>query len=107
MGIRRLILASALALIGSPASAQTAASNDRAYTLTVMCSVVASHYGADADILRTADAVRKMQRVMGYDTKRVADDSIKIASALGSELRNNPQLMEGHRAVCRQLKLLS
>lgn len=87
--------------------AADATAKDRAYTLTLMCSVVASADKNDADIQRTMDAVRKMGKAQGYDSKRVSSDAIQMAGALGSEMREHPDAMDKHRAACRKLKLIS
>lgn len=93
-------------LAASPAKSPSPA-QEKAYTLSLMCSVVAGYYENEADILRTADAMRKMGAAMGYDNKRIANDVTTMASALGVELRNDPKSMERHRASCRQIGLVS
>lgn len=106
----RLLLAIVIALpvlAATPAPAQTMSGDDRAYTLTLMCAVVAAHYKVDADIQRTMDASRKMGRAMGYSDKRVTDDLWNMTNALGIERRTKPNAMENHRATCRRLKLVS
>ena len=109
--MRALLLAASLAVAlpvatPVPAMAQTTA-QQRAYTLTVVCWVVASHYRNEADASRTADALRKMGDAMGYDSARTSRDVTAMASAMGIELRNDPSAMERHRAACRQLGLVS
>lgn len=97
----------AFGLIGAAASAkQPASANERAYTLTVMCSVVAANDKNDANFQRTADAVRKMAKVLGYTTARVAKDSIAMANVLGNEQRTNPNAMSTRRETCRKLALI-
>ena len=103
-----MMLLPAIALCSAaPSPAATQPQNDRAYTLTLMCAVVASHYGGDADIHRTMDAARKMGKAKGYAGKRVSDDLVTMSGALGAELRNNPTSMDENREVCRKLKLVS
>jgi hypothetical protein len=75
----------------------------RAYTLTLMCSVVAK---GDAEIRKTSDATRKMAKAMGYSDSRVAQDALGMASVLGNELRTDPAATNKHRDVCRTLGLV-
>ena len=113
--MRRLLAYAAVAAFmlpcvatAAPASADArAVAQKRAYTLSLMCWVVASHYQNEADILRTADAMRKMGAAMGYDNARTAKDVTTMASVLGVELRNDPGSMARHRASCRQIGLVS
>ena len=84
-----------------------AVAQQRAYTLSLMCWTVASYYQNKADILRSADAMRKMAAAMGYDNDRTAKDITTMASVLGVELRNDPNSMERNRASCRKIGLAS
>lgn len=93
--------------IAPVAAAAPTTAQKHAYTLSVVCWVVAAHYRNEADIHRTTDALRKMGTAMGYDNGRTAKDVTAMASALGVELRNDPRAMERHRASCRQLGLVS
>lgn len=106
--MRAFVVALCACAIALPVQAisQTAA-QQRAYRLTVVCWVVASHYGNEADAHRTADALRKMGNAVGYDDARRSRDVTAMASALGAELRTDPAAMERHRAACRQLGLVS
>jgi len=105
------VIALACAAPSAPASEASAdaraVAQKRAYTLSLMCWVVASHYQNEADILRTADAMRKMGAAMGYDNARTAKDVTTMASVLGVELRKDPGSMARHRASCRQIGLVS
>lgn len=106
--MRRIFVVLAACLVAAPiAEAETTRGRDRAYTLSLMCSVVASYYRNDADIQRTAVAMRKMGAAMGYDNARIAKDATTMASVLGNELRTDPASMERHRASCRQIGLAS
>lgn len=101
----------AVATMSGPMAAKPAAvptvAQQRAYTLSLMCVAVASYYDNEADKLRTVDALRKMGAAMGYDNTRIANDMTTMASVLGDELRSNPDAMEGHRASCRKIGLVS
>ncbi len=79
----------------------------RAYTLSLTCWVVASHYRIEADIHRTADAMRRTGAALGHNNERIARDGTAMASALGGELRSDPSSMLRHRASCRQIGLAS
>lgn len=106
----RLILAAAAAstlmVVAGPAMAQSAASNDRAYTLTLMCTTVASVYGTDADKQRSLDAARKMARAQGYSVKRLSDDLGTMANVLGDKDRDHPDEVQRDREICRRMGLL-
>lgn len=106
VGLRVLVSVAITVCAHVPAGAATPASNDRAYTLTLMCAGVAGYDKNDADITRTMAAVRKMAKAKGYDTKRVSSDAIEMAQVLGDDLRNNPNSMDENRALCRKLKLI-
>ena len=89
------------------ATAPPMSSNERAYTLTLMCTALASEYGNDADKLRTMDAARKMARAQGYDDRRLSRDVITMASVVGAKLHDNPNAMDENRLICRRLGLVS
>lgn len=89
------------------APSQTMVAKDRAYTMTLICAVVASHDKIDADILRTMDAVRKMGKARGYGNTKVARDMIQAANVLGVEMRDDPGSMDRNRAICQKLGLVS
>jgi len=80
--------------------------NQHAYTLTLMCVSVAGHEGNQADKLRAMDALRKMQRAMGYSNRHLADDMVDMAQVLGVKMRNDPGLMPRNREICRKLGLI-
>lgn len=108
--MRAVFLVAAIVLASGAVAApfkQPTSANERAYTLAVMCSVVAANDQNDTNVQRTADAVRKMAKVMGYTTARVANDSIAMANVLGNELRTNPNRMNVRRETCRKLALIS
>jgi hypothetical protein len=108
----RLVPFAAIAaiMLTSTAAAQSgdrrADAQQRAYTLSVVCWVVASYYRDEADIHRTTDALRKMGSAMGYDNARTSKDAVEMASALGVELRRDPEAMQRHRTACRKLGLV-
>ncbi len=99
----------ALAALASTnaSTAQTPNSNKSAYTITLICAVVASESKNDADIQRTMEAARKMGRVQGFDTARVSSDLTKMAGALGVERRSDPNAAARDRALCQRMKLVS
>jgi len=103
----RITLTSALALIATPASAQQSSANERAYTLTLTCRVVAAHFNDMAGTAKADDAVRRMGKVLGYSAARQASDVITMASVLGDERRSDPSNMERHRDGCRRFGLVS
>lgn len=88
------------------AHAQQPTANERAYTVALMCSVVAAHYASDADIHRTADALRRMARVLGHDSRKTAADVVQMANVLGSEMRSDPASMDRTRTACRRAGLV-
>lgn len=90
----------------APPKSKNATAKDHAYTMTLMCAVVASHDRSDGDILRTMDAVRKMGKAKGYDGKRVASDMITMASVVGDRLRTDPNYIDDNREICRKLQLI-
>ncbi len=78
----RLVPFAAIAaiMLTSTAAAQSgdrrADAQQRAYTLSVVCWVVASYYRDEADIHRTTDALRKMGSAMGKLLSGTALDMI-------------------------------
>ena len=95
-------------LIGAAASTkQPASANERAYTLTLMCAVVASTGTNDADKLRAMDAARKMAKANGQTTDRLSKDLITMANVLGNEARSDASAIERRRQNCRKLGLAS
>ncbi len=91
----------------SPINAAATATNERAYTVTLMCAVVASKGTSDSDKVRTMDAARKMAKANGYSTDRLSRDLLGAATIAGRNLRNNPNALDGDRAMCRKLGLIS
>ena len=80
---------------------------ERAYTLTVMCTVVAAHDNSDRDHTRALDAARKMAKVLGYAEMRLAHDLIATANVLGDDLRSDPNAIARNREICQRLQLAS
>lgn len=115
MGCSRLVLlaTATLAMVSATTSAQTVprpaptVAQQRAYTLSLTCWAVAAHYRNEADAVRTADAMRRTGAVLGYDNARISHDATTMASALGAQMHNDPNLMERHRASCRRIGLAS
>ena len=100
-------LVAALVVMTPLAHAQETDSKKRAYTLTLMCQVIAADSGTKADQQRTIEATRTMGRAMGYDDKRVSADVFTMIDVVAAKARENPATMEDERAVCRKLGLLS
>ena len=88
------------------AAPQPMSKNERAYTITLICAVLAARHKNDVDIQRTMDAVRKMGKAKGYTNKKVSGDLITMASVVGVQLRDEPATVERNRGICRQLGLL-
>lgn len=100
-----VLLAFGLAGAGE-AAPQPMNKNERAYTITLICAVLASRDKNDADTQRTMDAVRKMGKAKGYASKKVSGDLITMASVVGVQLRDEPATVERNRGICRQLGLI-
>ena len=90
----------------SEAASPPMSKNERAYTITLICAVLASRDKNDVDIQRTMGAVRKMGKAKGYASKKVSGDLITMASVVGVQLRNEPATVDHNRGICRQLGLL-
>ena len=104
---RVFLVVMAMGLVGAAKAApQPMSKNERAYTITLICAVLASRDKNDADIQRTMDAVRKMGKAQGYANKKVSGDLITMASVVGVQLRNEPATVDHNRGICRQLGLL-
>lgn len=90
------------------AAAQSAAMDpkERAYTLTLVCVVVAANDKDEAGHARALDAARKMAKAQSYSDKRLTDDLFNMTTVLGVEAREKPDSMSENRAFCRRLKLL-
>lgn len=108
--MRGLVLAAAMVLasgaVAVPAQ-QPMSQNERAYTITLICAVLAANGRNDADIQRTINAVRKVGTTMGYSNKKVSSDLGTMASVVGVQMRDEPATVDRNRGVCRQLGLLS
>lgn len=98
---------SALVVAAGPVMGQSAASNDRAYTLTLMCTAVASEFGTDADKQRSLDAARKMARAQNYSDRRLSDDLGTMANVVGDKARDHPDEVQHDREICRRMGLVS
>lgn len=117
--MRRAILAVAVLALASVTStvsatravAQTAqqpmSQNERAYTITLICSAIAANDNDHEGSARSLEAARRMAQVLGYGTERLSSDLITMASVVGVQLRDEPAKIEQRRTVCRQLGLLS
>lgn len=111
--MRRVFLVVGILMVASAASGNaplkspTAASNERAYTLTLMCAVIASTGTNDADKVRTMDAARKMAKASGQTRDRLSKDLITMANVLGNEARTDASAMERRRQNCRKIGLAS
>lgn len=79
----------------------------RAYTLSLMCYVVAVHDQKEADTTRNLDAVRKMGKVLGYTDKRVSDDIWTMTNVVGDQIRRDPNSINVRRDTCRKVQLAS
>lgn len=88
------------------AAPQPMDSKERAYTITLICAIVAAHDKNDTDIQRTMDAVRKMGKAKGYPNKKISGDLITMASVVGVQLRDEPATVERNRGICRALGLI-
>ncbi len=107
-----LALASATSTVSATkAVAQTAqqpmSQNERAYTITLICSAIAANDNDHEGSARSLEAARKMATALGYSNDRLAHDLITMASVVGVQLRDEPEKIAQRRAVCRQLGLLS
>ena len=110
--VRVAIVLSAIGLLivdalNSRAHAAPMSSNERAYTWALICYVVAVDEKSDSDHARALDGVRKMAKVMGYDDKRMADDTFKRVTVLGARTRSDPEAITRNRDMCRKLGLIS
>lgn len=102
-------LVAAVAVIGR-APAQTTApmnANERAYTIALICVAVAANDNDAAGGLRSINASRKMAKALGYGQSRLSRDLATMASVVGDQLRKEPEKVERHRGVCRQLGLIN
>jgi hypothetical protein len=101
---RLLLAVAASALVAATPPATS--SNERAYTLTLMCTAIASEYGNDADKHRAMDAATKMARAQGYSDKRLANDMISMASVVGDQIHNQSSQVSQNREICRRIGLV-
>lgn len=108
--MRGMILAAAMVLamgaVAVPAQ-QPMSQNERAYTITLICSAIAANDNDPTGSARSIDAARRMATALGYSTERLSNDLITMASVVGIQLRDEPATVEHRRTVCRQLGLLS
>jgi hypothetical protein len=104
-----LLMAATVLASGAVAapSKQSTSANERAYTLTLMCAVVASTGKNDADKQRAMDAARKMAKASGQTADRLSKDLIAMANVLGNEARNDASAMDRRRQNCRKIGLVS
>lgn len=100
------IFISVALLLGGSASAEQTAS-EKAYTLTLMCQVVASHFDDQPAFRKAADAARKMGRTQGYTDKKISKDFFTMTEVLGVRERDQPGTLDSDRDGCRKIGLAS
>lgn len=106
--MRRVLLGMlALGLMGAgEPAAPPMDSKERAYTIALICVVIAANDNDQAGGVRSLDAVRKMGKAKGYTNKRVSDDIGTMANVVGVQLRGEPATVVRNRSICRQLGLI-
>lgn len=112
LAVAVLALASVTSTVSATkAVAQTAdqpmSQNERAYTITLICSAIAANDNDHEGSARSIEAARKMATALGYRSDQLSHDLITMASVVGVQLREEPEKIVQRRAVCRQLGLLS
>jgi outer membrane scaffolding protein for murein synthesis (MipA/OmpV family) len=110
--MRAVFWAVVMMMVASAVSAKaqqklpTALVNDRAYTVTLMCAMVAATGSSDDDKVRTMQAARKMAKAKGHGLDRLSKDLGTMANVAGDRLRSNPNALDEDRAICRKLGLI-
>ena len=102
-----LAAAPSLILIGAALPAQAQSTNEKAYTLALTCTGVASYYHDDPGIAKSMGALRRMSAVLGYSYERQSADMIEAANVLGVNQRNDATTMDQWRARCQRYGLVS
>lgn len=93
-------------LLSGRASAEQSAS-EKAYTLTLMCQVVAAHFDDQPAFRKAADAARRMGRTQGYSDEKISKDAFTMTEVLGVREREQPGTLDADRDGCRKIGLAS
>ena len=97
------IAAAGLALAPTGRASAEDSPAEKAYTLALMCTVVAAYFKDDAASLKAMGAADKIGAQLGYDRPRRSTDLSNMARTLGTERSGDAGSWERHRAVCRKI----